>query len=99
MSFQEHFALGGLITAAVSSAEHGYMKPHRSIFDRTLTLLETPAAEAVMVGDSMTHDIDGARGVGMRGILVHRSDDPVPATANVPVIRTLEELPGMLDGG
>jgi len=58
VSFQEHFELNGLITAAVSSSEHGYMKPHRSIFDATLTLLGAAAGESVMVGDSIAHDIE-----------------------------------------
>ena len=35
-AFREHFQLESLITTAVSSAEHGYMKPHRSIFDTAL---------------------------------------------------------------
>ena len=35
-SFQEHFELKGLIAAAVSSSEHGYMKPHPSIFEAAL---------------------------------------------------------------
>ena len=37
-SFQQHFELEGLITAAVSSSEHGYMKPHPSIFEAAMTL-------------------------------------------------------------
>ena len=94
-AFEEHFELTGLIAAAVSSAEHGYMKPHPSIFDATLQRLGVRAEEAVMVGDSLTHDIDGASRVGMRGILVHRSDDPAPPT-DVPVIRSLSELPQLL---
>jgi putative hydrolase of the HAD superfamily len=97
-SFQEHFELNGLIAAAVSSSDHGYMKPHPSIFDATLTLLGAAAGESVMVGDSIAHDIEGARRVGMRGILVHRSDDPVP-DADVPVIRSMAELPRLLDSG
>ena len=72
-SFQQHFELEGLITAAVSSSEHGYMKPHPSIFAAALTLAGVEASESVMVGDSLSHDIDGARRVGMRGVLVHRS--------------------------
>jgi FMN phosphatase YigB (HAD superfamily) len=48
-----------------------------------------------MVGDSLSHDIDGARRVGMRGVLVHRSTDPAPQT-DVPVIQTLTELLGLL---
>jgi len=94
-SFQQHFDLEGLIAAAVSSSEHGFMKPHPSIFEAALTLAGVTAAESVMVGDSLSHDIDGARRVGMRGILVHRSDDPPPAT-DVPVIRSMSELPPLL---
>ena len=60
-SFQEHFQLQGLITAAVSSSEHGYMKPHPSIFEAALTLAGVEARESLMVGDSVAHDIDGAR--------------------------------------
>lgn len=94
-SFQQHFELGGLIAAAVSSSEHGYMKPHPSIFEAALTLAGVSAAESVMVGDSLSHDIDGARRVGMRGVLVHRSDDPPPVT-DVPVIRSMGELLALL---
>jgi putative hydrolase of the HAD superfamily len=98
LSFQEHFELHGLIAGAVSSSEHGYMKPHPSIFEAALTLLEVRAGESVMVGDSFTHDIEGARRVGMRGVLVHRSDDLVPAPPDprVPVIHDLSELPNLL---
>ena len=71
------------------------MKPHPSIFTAALTLAGAEASESVMVGDSLTHDIEGARRVGMRGVLVHRSDDPAPA-ADVPVIRSMTELPGLL---
>jgi putative hydrolase of the HAD superfamily len=94
-SFQEHFELNGLIAAAVSSSDHGYMKPHPSIFEATLRLLGTAAEATVMVGDSVTHDIEGARRVGMRGILVHRSNDPLPVS-DVAVVRSLAELPGLL---
>jgi putative hydrolase of the HAD superfamily len=95
VSFQQHFELEGLITAAVSSSEHGYMKPHPSIFTAALTLAGVEASESFMVGDSLTHDIEGALRVGMRGVLVHRSNDPAPQT-DVPVIRSMVELPGLL---
>jgi putative hydrolase of the HAD superfamily len=96
-AFQQHFELHGLIDAAVSSSEHGYLKPHPSIFESALELVGVTARESVMVGDSMAHDIEGARRVGMRGILVQRSPGPVVATPpDVPVIRTLSELPAHL---
>lgn len=96
-SFQEHFALDGLITAAISSSEHGYLKPHPSIFEAALNLAGVSAGESVMVGDSYPHDIEGARQVGMRGILVQRAGGAAAAAPpDVPVIADLSQLQAML---
>ena len=98
-AFQEHFDLVDLIDIAVSSSQHGFMKPHPSIFEAALKLAGVPAADAVMVGDSLTQDIRGAQRVGMRGVLVRRSregQDEDMNTADVPVIRSLLELPAVL---
>ena len=98
-SFQSHFELQGLISATVSSSDHGLMKPHPSIFTAALQLLGVPAAEAVMVGDSVRQDVEGALGAGMRAILLNRGDTPTaPAALDVPVIRSLRELPALLIG-
>ena len=71
-SFQTHFELQGLISATVSSSDHGMMKPHPSIFRAALELMDVPPAEAMMVGDSVPHDIEGALRVGMGGAVVAR---------------------------
>ncbi len=94
-SFQTHFDLEGLFAAAVSSVEHGYMKPHRSIFEAALRAAEVDPCDAVMVGDSLMHDIDGAMRLGMRGVLVSRAG-PIAAPPGVPVIESLRELPALL---
>ena len=91
-SFEQHFELEGLISAAVSSSEHGYLKPHPSIFEAALRLAEARAEESVMVGDSFSHDIEGARRVGMRGVLVHRGAGRAEVGDGIPVIRDLSEL-------
>ena len=98
-SFQSHFALEPYITAAVSSSEHGYLKPHPSIFRAALDRIGTSAADGIMVGDSMTHDIAGARRAGMAAVLLVRSGQAPENVDGVPVIRTLAELPGLLAGG
>src|SRR5471032_3075402 len=77
-SFQSHFELQGLIAATVSSSEHGLMKPHPSIFAAALHLVDVPAAAAVMVGDSVRQDVEGALGAGLRAVLMHRGDDEHP---------------------
>jgi putative hydrolase of the HAD superfamily len=97
-SFQSHFELQGLITATVSSSEHGFMKPHPSIFSAALQLVNVSPAEAVMVGDSLRHDVEGAMRAGMRGVLLHRGDAPATRARElgVPVIRSLRDLPRLL---
>ena len=72
-SFQSHFELEGLISAAVSSSEHGYMKPHPSIFDAALRLIGVPAADAVMAGGQLDARHRGRYPGGMRGVLVRSS--------------------------
>jgi HAD superfamily hydrolase (TIGR01662 family) len=96
-SFEAHFHLEGLITARISSAEHGFLKPHPGIFRAALDLMQVEAAGAAMVGDSLSHDIEGARQVGMRPILLARGGLPA-VDDGVPVIQSLRELPGLLNG-
>jgi putative hydrolase of the HAD superfamily len=98
LSFQSHFELQGLIAAAVSSSEHGVMKPDPSIFRAALEIVRVPAGEAVMVGDSVKQDVEGALGAGMRAVLLHRGVGEHPserqlAGQGIPVIRSLNELP------
>jgi HAD superfamily hydrolase (TIGR01662 family) len=98
-AFQTHFALEGIFSAAISSYDHGYMKPHRSIFEAALRLVGASPHESVMVGDSVAADIAGARGMGMRAVLVSRSGhsahlDSCPS--DVPRITSLRELPDLL---
>ena len=100
-SFQTHFELQGLVSATISSSDHGLMKPHPSIFSAALQLLGVSAGDAVMVGDSFKHDVEGALAVGMRAVLLNRGDAAAPRVAGdhrVPVIRSLRELPALLIG-
>ena len=99
-NFQSHFELDDLIAGAVSSREHGYNKPHPSIFRTALRLLAVAPGEALMVGDSFGHDVEGARAVGMHAVWLRRSGAllgaSLPGAAGVPVISTLAELPGLM---
>jgi putative hydrolase of the HAD superfamily len=96
-SFQSHFALHGLVDAAVSSAEHGFMKPHPSIYAAALQRVGVAPQEAIMVGDSVRQDVDGALRAGMRAALLHRAGTPHPEAdalrrRGVPVVSSLREL-------
>jgi HAD superfamily hydrolase (TIGR01662 family) len=70
VEFADHHRLD--VDVAVGSPAHGRIKPHPSIFETALSELGVEASEAVMVGDSVEDDIEGARALGMRAILVDR---------------------------
>jgi putative hydrolase of the HAD superfamily len=62
------------VDAIVDSRSHGRVKPHPTIFEAALVKLGVAAEDAVMVGDSLEEDIEGARALGMRAILIDREE-------------------------
>jgi putative hydrolase of the HAD superfamily len=69
-AFARHHGLD--VDAALCSFHHGKTKPHASIFRAVLELLDVEPHDAVMVGDTVEDDIEGARALGMHAILVDR---------------------------
>ena len=51
--------------AEAVSVEVGYLKPHPAIFRAALDQLAVPAAETLMVGNSLAEDVAGAQRMGM----------------------------------
>jgi HAD superfamily hydrolase (TIGR01549 family) len=89
-----HFALDGYMSAAISSLETGAVKPAPRMFSTLFGLLGVAPAEAVMVGDSMEDDVDGALACGCPAILLDRSGRRRDVA--VPRIESLAELPAAL---
>jgi putative hydrolase of the HAD superfamily len=89
--FTVHHSLD--VDAAVGSKSHGRIKPHPAIFEAALDALGTTARDTAMVGDSYEDDIEGARALGMRAILLDR-DGRFPDA--VDRIDTLLALPSAL---
>ena len=52
----------------------GIEKPDPRIFEAAVTLANMPRADLVYIGDSVFHDIEGARGAGMAAILIDRAN-------------------------
>jgi len=87
----------------VTSAAFGRPKPFAGIFSHALDAWGMPAADAVMVGDTLGADILGAERVGMRSILVDiepNPDNPTFAERVRPTSRvtSLREIPGIIRG-
>ena len=93
-----------LFDATVWSSDLPWTKPHPSAFRAALDAVGvTDPARAVYVGDRPHDDISGAKGAGMRAVLVPHSD--IPAVQQVPVdvhpdgvLHRLAELPELIAG-
>ena len=91
--FVAHHGLA--VDAVLTSRSHGKTKPHETIFLRMLELLESEAAEAVMVGDTVEDDVEGARAVGMSAILVDREGRYPDGPERLPDLRSLPAALGL----
>lgn len=75
----------------VTSLEVGYDKPQPEIFQAALQKAKVRAEESIYVGDQYELDIVGARGVGMKAILIDRKDW-FPDITGCPRIQSLDEI-------
>jgi HAD superfamily hydrolase (TIGR01549 family) len=92
----EKLTLCGLdrfVHALVVSERAGVSKPDPAIFTQALERLGCRAEETVMVGDSWTADVAGARAAGIRPIWFNPTGLPVPDGAEpVAQLRSLEPV-------
>ncbi len=87
--------LRDLVDGAVTSAEVGAAKPGTGLFRAGLELAGARPEEALHVGDSVEHDVVGARAAGIAAALVAREEvQPVPD--GVPILASLAELPALV---
>jgi putative hydrolase of the HAD superfamily len=89
-----HFKLDDYMAASVSSVETGAVKPAPRMFSTLYGLLGISPRDAVMVGDSMEDDVEGAMAAGSAAILLDRSGRRRDLA--VPRIESLAELPAAL---
>lgn len=90
--------LGPLLDAVVTSAGVGAAKPDPRLFAAALTRVDILPERAVHVGDSVEHDVAGARAAGLRAVLVWDGDRGAEPPDEVTVVRSLAELPSLLLG-
>jgi HAD superfamily hydrolase (TIGR01549 family) len=69
------------IDVLVASQDVGIAKPDPRIFAIALARLGVPAERAVMVGDSWTADVLGARAAGVQAVWFNASGEPCPDPA------------------
>jgi putative hydrolase of the HAD superfamily len=92
--FAVHHALA--VDALIGSRAHGRTKPHPSIFLAALDALGVEAGEAAMVGDSYEDDVEGARALGMRAILLDRDGRHPDAEDRIDTLLALPAALGLV---
>lgn len=85
--------------AVVTSVDVGHEKPHPAMFARALERLRCTPGEAVMVGDDLEKDVQGAATMGIITIHVHRYEKPFtpPDVKPTFTVSSLLEIPGILE--
>jgi putative hydrolase of the HAD superfamily len=101
--------LGRYVDLTLASGAVGLAKPDPAFFRLALERTGVDASEAMMVGDSLRADVEGARAAGMEGVLLARPRDreegdddhgapPVEVPPGITLIRSLAELPELVSG-
>jgi putative hydrolase of the HAD superfamily len=107
----EKFGLDKFFDVVVISGAVNRRKPSPEIFQKALKALAVDASETVFVGDTPNMDVQGAKNVGMKAVLIEREtavmDSPnslvwKPSEAERPIrpdriIKSLKELPDALE--
>jgi putative hydrolase of the HAD superfamily len=95
----EKSGLGAYFDTVVISGAVGYGKPRAEIFRIAMERMRCDGTPAVMVGDSLSRDVLGARNAGLRCIwvnrtgAVHDSGFPIPDAE----VSDLSRIPELLD--
>jgi putative hydrolase of the HAD superfamily len=71
------FGFEEIFDSLVISAEVGFRKPSRIIFERALFELDASPESTVMVGDTFTADVVGPKEMGMKTILIDTDSSQV----------------------
>ncbi|MDY6917335.1 MAG: HAD family hydrolase [Chloroflexota bacterium] len=73
----EMLGLNQFFDHIVLSTQYGFRKPDPRLFTIACSLLGVSTAEAVYVGNDPDKDVEGAKGAGMRVVLVNRGEKAV----------------------
>jgi len=75
----------------LDSAHLSWEKPQREIFLEAVRRARVAPGEAIHIGDSPDHDVDGALGAGLRAALLDR-EDAHPSFDRAPRMSSLDQL-------
>lgn len=71
----DNLGIRGFFDHVIDSVSVGWRKPHQKIFKHFLDLSGVTAEEAVFTGDDLEADIKGAKDLGIKAVLLVRSEN------------------------
>jgi putative hydrolase of the HAD superfamily len=100
----DHFGIRAAFDTVVVSAEVGWCKPHRLIFDHAFEKMNVRPAEALFLGDQLYVDVYGALNAGMDVVWVETErQDGLPPGMELPpckptyTVRLLSDVIALLE--
>ena len=84
------FGLAPHVEVLVTSEQVGVAKPDSRIFAAALARLDCAPGDAVMIGDSLVNDVQGALAAGISAVWFDRFGGRLPPKVAVPVLTSLE---------
>lgn len=91
----DEMGIGDLMSVVLLSVEHGYRKPHPSVYEHCLSELAVEPHHVIFVGDSLEADYRAPLRAGMRSVLI--ADDPPIDVPSASVIRSVVEFEALLN--
>jgi putative hydrolase of the HAD superfamily len=97
--------IASIVDTVVFSVEMGYRKPHPSLYLTACRRLRVPPSEVLYVGDGGSHELTGARAVGMTAIRLVADDSgdgivyDLESDWRGPVIGSLGAVAGLVGQG
>jgi len=88
----EHSGLAPYFTHTLISEEVGINKPQPGIFEIAMKRNGITADEALMIGDSYSSDIAGAKAAGIDQLWIHEGETTETATYIVPKLTNIMEI-------
>ena len=96
----ERLELDRYFDAIVISGEVGTAKPGSQIYDITYAALGEPdRAASLMIGDSLSSDIQGGIGYGIDTCWYDKAGSPAPAVAVTHQVHRLSDIPAIVAAG
>jgi HAD superfamily hydrolase (TIGR01549 family) len=90
-----YHGLDKLLETVTYSQEVGAEKPDPRVFAKALERARCGPSDALYVGNSLQHDVEGARRSGLQAVWLDRNQEATPVECVT--IHTLQELPHVLD--